>query len=315
MRFMIRLSLMCLFGVGLWACEEEFIPEISTDPSEIVVEGYIESGEFGLPPYVLLTRSLPFFSTISFGDLDDLFVHDAVITIDDGEGIATLEELCWADLDSMEQVFVSSILGQSGLLDIDTIPGNFCVYFDQQNQMRGQVGRTYDLRIEVEDKVLTATTTIPEPVPVDILAFVTPAGTPPDTLVEMRGFFMDPPEVKNFYRYFTSVNLGRFIPGFNSVANDNFFDGQVFEFPIPKGEERNTDVDPDEFGLFTVGDTITLKWTSIDEEHFNFWNTLEFNSINQGPFSTYTRVESNVNGGLGVWGGYSALYYTVRAER
>ena len=96
--------------------------------------------------------------------------------------------------------------------------------------------------------------------------------------------------------------------------DDAFFDGDEFEFPLPEAEPRNTNASPTTFGLYTLGDTVTLKWTTIDEGNFNFWNTLEFNAINQGPFAAYTRIESNVTGGLGVWGGYSSHYYTLIVE-
>ncbi|MBK8777276.1 MAG: hypothetical protein IPO25_07635 [Saprospiraceae bacterium] len=32
-----------------------------------------------------------------------------------------------------------------------------------------------------------------------------------------------------------------------------------------------------------------------------FWNTLEFNKGSQGPFSSYTTINSNIIGGLGIW--------------
>ena len=63
-----------------------------------------------------------------------------------------------------------------------------------------------------------------------------------------------------------------------------------------------------------VGDSVLIKWTTIDEAHFDFWNTLEFSNANQGPFSSYTRLQSNINGGLGIWGGYSVSYYSRTVE-
>lgn len=47
----------------------------------------------------------------------------------------------------------------------------------------------------------------------------------------------------------------------------------------------------------------------MDETHFDFWNTLEFSRNNSGPFSSFNRVSSNVDGALGVWGGYAVGYY------
>lgn len=307
--------LLCFVGTFFFlACEEQFIPEINSDPQDIVVEGYIESGDLDLPPYVILTRSQPFFTSLNIGNLDEFFVHDAMITVSDGSNMVSLEELCWNDLEDEQKEFVNLLLSQSGVGGIDSIPGNICVYVDFEFQMTGEIGRTYDLRIEVEDKTLTASTTLQNPVPLDSLRFIIPEGNLPDTLRELRVLLRDVPGQTDFYRYFTSVNRDRFIPGFNSVIDDPLFDGQEFEFPLPKGEPRSAISNATTFGLYTVGDSIIVRWTTIDEANFNFWNTLEFNAINQGPFSSYTRVASNVDGGLGIWGGYAAYYYPLVVE-
>ena len=65
-----------------FACEREFIPDVEISEPDIVVEGFIEAGDASLPPYVLLTRSIPFFKQIDAGQISDLFVHDAIVTIE-----------------------------------------------------------------------------------------------------------------------------------------------------------------------------------------------------------------------------------------
>ena len=296
-----------------FACEKEFIPDVETGEPEIVVEGFIEAGDASLPPYVLLTRSIPFFTRIDADEISNLFVHDALVTVTNGNQTIELQEVCWNDFNQEEKEILFQILETVGDLP-DTNGLNFCAYFDPTFSMVGEVGKTYDLRIEVEDKIITSSSTIPEHVPVDSLWFITPPGNVADTLMEMRCTASDPAGVANYYRYMTSVNDGRFIPGFNSVGDDALFDGKTFEFPLPKGEERDVEGDLNTFGLYTKGDTVTLKWMSIDQGQFDFFLTLEFNSANQGPFSNYTLIDHNVEGGLGVWGGFSASYYRVIVE-
>ncbi|MFT5385354.1 MAG: hypothetical protein ACI81W_002761 [Saprospiraceae bacterium] len=194
------------------------------------------------------------------------------------------------------------------------MPGNLCIYIDTNFEMTGEIGKTYDLHIAVEDKVLTASTTLQNSIPLDSLQFITPEGEVAENLRELRVTLSDPLGEGNFYRYLTAINGSGFTSGLNSVTDDALFDGKQFEFPLPKSEPRNSEVDQATYGLYTEGDTVSIKWTTIDEPNFNFWNTLEFNAINQGPFSSYTRVESNINGGIGIWGGYSAHYYTLVVE-
>ena len=72
--------------------------------------------------------------------------------------------------------------------------------------------------------------------------------------------------------------------GFSSVEEDLFFDGKSFGFQLFNPETESGDVEPEEFGLYFVGDTITLKWCTIDEANFDFWNTLEFSNCQPGSF-------------------------------
>jgi hypothetical protein len=122
----------------------------------------------------------------------------------------------------------------------------------------------------------------------------------------------DPVE-PNFYRYMTAGEGEPFRAGFASVTDDRLINGQTFDFPLQKAvtPENADELDPEIFGLYKRGDTTRIRWLNIDEEHFNFWNTYEFNLNNQGPFSSYTRVSSNVSGALGIWGGYSSSEYIL----
>lgn len=292
------------------SCEKEFIPDIQAGPERIVVEGYIEAGDRPRPAYVILTRNVPFFTELKADDLGDIFVHDAVVTVSDGEKEATLTEVCLNDLTPDQRKLAASLLGFSA----DTIAFNLCAYIDLGNRMPGVEGRRYELKVDAGGRKLNAVTTIPPLVRLDSLRFFAPPGERNDTLAQLRCSLSDPPGAANYYRYFVGINGGSLQTGFNSVFEDRLFDGQRFRFPLPRPSSGNQDVEPSTFGLYTIGDTVAVKWASIDRAHFDFWNTLEFNSANQGPFSSYTRVKSNIDGGLGVWGGSSAGYYLVKVE-
>ncbi len=299
-----------LFVVIFTSCEEEFLPEISSEPPEIVVEGYIEAGEDANPPYVLLTRSSPFFSEINLNEFDNFFVHDAEVTVSDGTNEVQLQEFCLNDLAPEQQEIAAELFG----LDADSLAVNFCVYLDPTFSIMGEIGKTYTLDIRAEGKTLSSSTTIPEHVPLDTLFFTDAPGEPNDTLRQLRGFITDIPDQRNYYRLFTGINDEAPFPSFNSVFDDGFFDGLEFELVIPKAEPADTEASINEFGLFVVGDTATLKWINMDKDHYDFWSTLEFNNANQGPFSSYTRIDSNIDGGLGLWGGSSISYYQIIVE-
>jgi len=302
--------LLLLFACLALSCEEEFIPDVPIEEPQLVVEGYIEGGDRALPPYVFLTRSIPFFQELDSTQFDNLFVSGAEVYVRESDREVQLAEVCFAELTPEQRELAQGFLG----IDPDGVGLNFCVYLDPTFQIVGEVGKTYELEIRVEGKILTALTTITNPVPLDSLRFQQPPGDPSDTLRELEVLIRDPVDEANFYRYFTQTNSGPLQAPFGSVFDDALINGKEFRFPLPRAEGPDADFDPETFGLYRLGDTILVKWCSIDETHFNFWNTLEFNQANQGPFSSYTLIDGNVEGGLGIWGGYAARYYNLIVE-
>lgn len=301
-------ALTLLAGSLLLGCEEEFIPEPVGGPvDELVVEGYIEAGDRPAPAFVILTRSFPFFSELSADQLSNAYVAGAEVTVSDGSRTITLTEICLNDLPPALRDQVGEFLG----FNPDSIGFNFCAYADIAFEMPGEEGKTYTLAIKADGKELRSVTTIPFRVPVEEVRFVDPPGQPNDTLAQCLVTISDPAGVSNYYRYFTATQGESLTAPFGSVTDDRLFDGQSFEFPLPKAEPPGSDFDLNTFGLYLRGDTVTLKFINIDREHFNFWNTLEFNAANQGPFSSYTRVDHNIEGGLGIWGGLSAQYFEL----
>ncbi len=303
--FKITASILALVFTVV-ACEKEYIPDLATTNDDVVVEGYIESGRNAAPPFVILTKGIPFFREIS--NTNNLFIKGAEIWVSNGKDSVQLTQFCWQDLSPA----LRKQAGRTFNIQSDSVPKdfNFCVYLDLTQRLMGEVGKTYSLRIKTaEGKVLTAQTTIPRTVPIDSALFIKPPGTNNlDTMAQMRAYVTDP-KGADFYRYFTSVNGSGYIAGRTSVTDDAFFEGISTKFNLFKSEPRNSTTNPDIYGLFRRGDTISIKFCSLDQAHFRFWQTLEFNANNGGPFSSYTRVKHNINGGLGIWGGYNATYY------
>jgi len=306
--FTILILLMTL--VLFQACEQEYIPVNSGEGPKYVVEGYVEAGQNPFAPYVILTSSFDFYGSFTPDDFTAAYVHDADVRVSDGSKEILFTEICFSELDSSIREEVAARFG----FNADSLAVDICVYVDVLNQLQPQIGKTYNLTIHAGEDVITASTTIPPHVPFDSLHFAPPPGEPNDTLAQLECSISDPAGQRDFYRYFMATNDGGFETSFSSVFEDLFFDGKSFDFSLFNPATQDGDSDPDEFGLYFVGDTITIKWCNLDEDHFNFWNTLEYSNNNQGPFSSYTRLDSNINGGLGIWGGYSVSYYKQVVE-
>jgi hypothetical protein len=305
------------------ACEKEFLPETTYDGPELVVEGYITKGNGALPPYVILTKSIEYSSSIGSDILSDIFVHDAEVSISDGNNKVQLQELCVSDLQALPPFLRDAILQAIGIpnINFDSTGFDICIYTDLLGIVGLGVdvreGGTYDLEIKAADfNTITATTTIPYGVLVDSLTYRNHPSYPAnDSLVEVVAHFKDPIG-PNYYRSFSQRNDEPFYPsstqGTNgSVSDDNIFEGQAFSFAVTRGQDPFGDFDFTTFGYFWRGDTVTFRASNLDYAHFRFWQTLEYNTGSQGPFGTYTRIESNINGGLGIWGGISYNEYTL----
>ena len=301
----IKYSVSILSILLLGGCIEDYVPSTEETKQELVVEGFIEAGDGSAPAYVLITKSIPFLSTIELSTFDDLFVNEAIVTVNDGTNTVELIELCLEDLPPAIKEIAAQVLG----FDPDSTSLNICAYVDILDQLDRKIGGKYDLKIETGASIVTATTTIPSFIPLTKLRWDNPPGTPSDTLARLWVTIADNENEANFYRFFTEENNNGFVIPFSSVTDDAFFNGQDFEFPLNKAERRDGDFDPNTFGLYNRGDSIRIKWMNIDEAHFDFWNTLEFSRNNSGPFSSFNRVSSNVDGALGIWGGYAVGFY------
>ncbi|MBN9483927.1 MAG: hypothetical protein BGO70_09995 [Bacteroidetes bacterium 43-93] len=283
----------------LTSCEKEV--KINLPPSEqkVVVDGAIETG---LPPYVILTSTISYFSTIDINTLQNSFLHDAVITVSDGNRTINLKEY-----------------------SIDTgVNGNKFYFYSIDTSVKpyfiGQVEKQYKLHIEYGGKTYEAYTKIPTPTSLDSVTSVQP--DPPfdreknPTARQIRIFFKDPDTTGNFVRYFTKKNSEPYFPGVNSVYNDDIINGIAFQTTLELGYPRSSSGGRDSLGVCYPGDTVTLKWCAIDRHVYDFWSTYEFSLTTVGnPFSSPIQVKSNINNGaLGVWSGYGSVYKTLIIE-
>ena len=169
-------------SIFLTACEEEYTPAKPDGGPKYVVEGYIEAGENPFPTYVILTKTFDFYSEIGPDQFTEAFVHDADVRVDDGTKEVVLQEVCFLDL---PEEIRQEVAGQFGF-DADSLEINFCVYVDFLNQIQPQIGGQYDLTIIAEGNEITATTIIPEHVPLEDLHFAPPPGQPNDSLAQLR---------------------------------------------------------------------------------------------------------------------------------
>lgn len=272
------------------ACEKDIDIKLNPSESNMVVEATIENDQ---PPVVLLTTSLEYFNRIDTINLKNSFVKNATVSISDGTKEVRL--------------FIDSLVSREGAK----------VYFYstglQDRSFVGRLNSRYTLNINHAGKTYTATTTIPSITRrIDSLWWekLPLAKDTNDVRVVIRA--TDKPGLGDYIRYFTKVNSGPFLPGFNSVFDDNIIDGSTYTIPIDKGIDKNIPF-ADSLSYFKRGDTVTIKLSNIDKATYDFWRTYEFSLQSIGnPFSSPPRILSNIsNDALGYFGGYANQYRTI----
>lgn len=280
----------------LTACEKSVSFKLDEVAPKLVVEASIENGQ---APVVYLSKSLNYFSKIDQSILANSFVHNAEVYVSNGTLTHKLKE------------YSVPVGGGYNFYYYTNDPATPATAFI------GQLNKQYSLRIISEGKEYNAITNIPNTTRrIDSLFWKpAPVGNPPEKIAVMVRAY-DQPGFGDYVRYFTKRNSEPFYPGLNSVYDDQVIDGSSYEVQVERGVDRNADR-PEGYSFFDKGDTVTLKVANIDKATFDFWRTMEYTYASVGnPFSSPTKVISNINGGaLGYFGGYAAQYRTIIIPR
>lgn len=296
-----------------WSCEKDVTVNLPQGIEKIVVEGHIEQNQ---PPYVILTKSVAYFAPADINSFTNLFVHDAVIVVSDGTLSDTLVEYCANELDSLMLTIVAEYLG---IPSNDLSASNYCIYTVNimdlifGKPMLGEIGKGYRLTIYADGDTLTSYTTIPYPVHLDSVWFGVQKGYEPDGWAWAK--LSDPDTIGNAYRWFAKLyGEQTFTAPDGSAFNDQFFNGQKLDFFYDKGQSEFSDSAHSGIShhMYQPGDTIIIKFCSIDLPHYFFIRSFETAMFsNSNPFATPTPVKTNIKGGLGVWGGYGVTLDTI----
>lgn len=279
------------------SCEKMIDLQPQSLEAALVVDGQVENGQ---PPIIVLSKSLNYFSKINIEILNASVVHNAKVVITDGTKTHQLKEYTQPLPSGYSYSFYS----------IDTANLATAIF--------GQPGKQYNLTIDVNGKQYTSVTHIPLlEKKLDSLWWRQAPGKDDTARVFLMTKVTDPKGFGNYIRYFTRVNSGAYLAGANSVFDDQIVDGSTYEIQVDQGINRNNPPDIKDYGYFSKGDTVTVKFCNIDKATFDFWRTLEYSYQSIGnPFSSPTTILGNIsNGGLGTFSGYAAQYKSLIIPR
>lgn len=300
--FFQLLSLMLVCCASLLSCETEVEVDLPEYKNKLIVEGIIESGEY---PRVVITNSIPYFSTINLNVLlNDVLVRDAVVTVTSSDG------------------------------DSEQLTFEYCedspIYFAYVgHRLKGEYGKDYTLNITYKDKEYKAKTSIPQPFDLDSIWFQFNENVPllQDTTPTVRVLMTDDPDEANYYRFFVKVK-GRnvsdrlWIATMPMVFDDHTFNGKTFNYEVLRVNVSTifaptmSDEELAEYYRLTYrpGDTVIVKHTAIDFDSYRFWLSASSEiSFGQNPFMNPSPVISNIQGEntIGVWSGFASKMDTL----
>ena len=270
----------------LASCGGTWQPEGSP---ELVVEGYIEDGGY---PRVTVTTTVP--TSTEYQRIDeqtDHLVRWAKVSVSDGDKTVIL----------------------TGMTDRHSFPP----YVYTTSEIKGKAGGRYTLTVEYGGRTATASTTIPAPVPLDGLEFVPAPGKA--GAFHLMATFTDPPEPGNRYKFFVKTEGvdSLYLSSFLGNVDDADLDGSRVEMQVRKGNivgmGESSFRDP---GLFFAGEKVGVRFCTLDEASYRFWDSFEsMASLSNVPVFTVSENPAyNVDGALGYWCGYGAVYYHLMAE-
>ncbi len=293
MKYLFLLIFTCAV---FFSCEKAVVFDLDESTPKLVVEATIENNQ---SPFVVLSKSLGYFSKISPDLLANSFARNADVFISNGTLTHKLKEYS-TPLSSGYTFYYYSI-------DSSNLSSAFT----------GQLNTQYSLRIVWDGKEYTSTTKIPLITKrLDSLFWKQAPGSNDSNKVALMVKATDPPGFGDYIRYFTKRNKEPFYPAVNSVFDDQIIDGTSYEVEVERGVDRSQEL-KEGYTFFDKGDTVVFKLCNIDKPTFEFWRTMEFSYSSIGnPFSSPTKVLGNIsNGALGYFGGYAAQFRTIIIPR
>ncbi|TLX70523.1 DUF4249 family protein [Labilibacter sediminis] len=287
---MIRYSIFIFIIVCLSGCMNDIFVEQPDYESKVVVDGWIENGDYA---HVILTKSSPFLTHYDSASIRNTFLNYAKVTVTNNKG-------------------------ESEILTLVRKEEFFPPFIYKSVMMRGELGGVYDLKIEVEGKLIESTTSIPE---LPELLNVTPLAVS-DTTMDIEVLLSD--DIAEDRYYYSEIKVKgidtNFHPSSYPLHSNKSFSSVREKIKVLRSNQ------PDPLGIygiddnrnipryeFLLSDTVYLKFARIDKASFNVLNDLYIDQLNsQNPFSfVHKKTNTNITGGIGRWTGLGTKNYIV----
>jgi len=296
------------------SCTKEVEIDIPGYAEELVIDGVIETNA---PPFVMISKTKDIYAPTDIDAFLNGFVSGATVTVSDGTNTVVLDEWCSDNLPPGAGPIAAQMFGIS---ESELANYHICAYLTLDPSMSGQVGKTYQLTVELDGNTYQASTAIVQPTYFDSVWWKPEPSTPNHGFSWV--YLTDPPTKGDAYKWEVKrINIGmdgepidqNFKVPFSPVFNDQFFNGLAFEFAYENPFAFETETPEEYLGLYPLGDTVVIKFSKMDAQVYEYLEKKYLQIQTAGnPFSTPTNIPNNISGGaLGVWAGFSPSYDTL----
>ncbi len=303
--FIQKIAFLSFLIVGLNSCSKEVKIDILGFEENLVIDGSIETGR---PAIIFLSKTRDIYAPTDINSYLNGFISGATVIVSNGTITDTLIEICTnnlpPELDSIAAEYFGVPIEQ--LVDL-----NLCGYVS--TGIKGEVGKTYTLKVIHNNKTYTSSTKIENPTVLDNLFWKEQANLPGYGFSWAK--ITDSPVMGDAYRWeVKNISDGSFSKPFQPFTDDRFYNGLTFEFSVENPMSfRDSTIEDQYKGYYKLGDTIVVKFSRLGKKEYQFFEK-KYNQIFSGgnPFATPTNIPTNIEGGaLGVWAGFSPWYDTL----
>lgn len=325
----IKALYLIILVVTLFSCQKVLQIDAASLTPKIVVDGTINTGE---NPRIILRRSGFLYDTI---DIEDTYIHDAIVEISDGTETHQLSEVCFKLYSKIDSVLANNdTLGLQGLLfqlinkteeEMDSIYYNYYgIELDDLEQSQlicaygsltlvGEELKTYTLTVTDKEETVTAVTTIPERFEIDSLS--TKLNPEDNNFSEVFIHLTFPKDnvLGHFIQYGSSTEETQDFYGMRtgSVYSDATFEGSAsLKLPLEGRKYGNEGRPTSAERHFKSGEKVTMIWKNIDIDTYEYILTSESDG-GASPFSSPVKIISNIEGGLGNFSGFNVSTKTI----
>ena len=276
----------------LCACSKDIeIEQIPYTP-KIVIDGWIKNDGYAS---VYITKSSPYLSNYDSASIMDIFINYAKVTVTNSKG-------------------------ESEILTLFREDNFFPPFVYRSTQLKGEVGETYELTVEVEQEVITAETSIVTPPNITLLNMSSIS----DSTAMINAVIAVPTGETYVYNRIKIVgyenNLhAAYMPlyKFESTTEERFISYKIPRKKEPDPLHLNTIKYPNEVvHEYQTTDEVIVEISTIDEASFNTLNALYIDKLNSNsPFSFASEgTSTNINGGIGHWTGISSFHKVLTID-